>query len=108
MDAGKTMRLLMRCASVYAALMAFCAFGAASVPASVQTSFKPYFWLLGPPANLVYGTKFLPPFVVGTVVVAGLLFCVARARSSIVKGVCGVGLVMAWALFGFIVYAPGA
>ncbi len=71
-------------------------------------SAKPDFWLFGPPANLVHGTAFLLPFFLGTLIAGVLLFGIARSHSLAVKRICGFALVMAWAAFGFIAYAPGA
>ena len=65
-------------ATVYAGFMVFSAFGAAYVPASVQSTLRPYVWLLGPPALLIYGTELLWLFVPGTL------------RSSV--GCCSVSL----------------
>ena len=101
-------RWLIWSAVVYVVLMAFCGLGARAIPASTQQLVRPYLWLLGPPANLVYGTDFLWPFAIGTIVVAGLLFGIARFESPGVRIACGSALVIAWAVFGFIVYAPGA
>jgi hypothetical protein len=101
-------RLFVGSAIVYATLMALCAFGAGFVPASAQEAVRPYFWLLGPPANLVHGTNFLWPFAIGSAVVAGLIFGISRSESRGVQLACGVTLLIAWAIFGFIVYAPGA
>jgi hypothetical protein len=101
-------RMLVRFAFAYAALIAFCGLGAGLIPASVQERLRPYFWLLGPPANLVHGTKFLWPFGIGTVVVAGLFLAVTRTESPGVQVACGVALIIAWMIFGFLVYAPGA
>ena len=101
------MRLAVGCLMLYAALMAFCGFGVRSLPESTQASVGSYLWLFGPPANLVHGAHYWFPFIVGTAVVAGCFFGVVRSRSRNVKGACGVGLLMAWSLFGFIAYAPG-
>jgi hypothetical protein len=78
------------------------------MPASTQQAIGPFFWLLGPPANLIHGTNFLWPFVIGTGVVVGLTFGVTRTESPGVQIVSGVALLIAWAVFGFIAYAPGA
>lgn len=101
-------RWLVSGAVVYSMLIAFCAFGVHAVPASAQEALRPYVWLLGPPANLVHGTNFLCPFVIGTIVVAGLAFGMTRTESPGVQIACGAALLVAWAVFGFIVYAPGA
>jgi hypothetical protein len=101
-------RLLLSGAAIYAATIVFCGFGAAYVPATLQKELGPYLWLLGPAANLVYGTSFLWPFVIGTIAVTCLFVGVVRSRSGFVKGVCAFGLALAWIGFGFFVYAPVA
>jgi hypothetical protein len=102
------MRLLVASVVIYGALIAVGACGAASMSLTMQRAFQPYFWLLGPPANLVHGTQFLWPFAIGTIIVAVLLVGVARSRSTAMRAVCGVGFAIAWATFGFVAYAPGA
>lgn len=101
-------RWLLGSALLYAALMAFCGFGAELVPESAQRALEPYFWLLGPPANLVHGTDFLWPFAIGTVAVAGCVLGSAYSESPGVQVTCGIGLLLTWAVCGFLVYAPGA
>lgn len=101
-------RWLLGSALLYAALTAFCGFGTGLVPESAQRVLRPYFWLLGPPANLVHGTSFLWPFAVGTVVVAGSVLGIARTESPGVQVTCAIALLITWALCGFLVYAPGA
>ncbi len=95
-------------ALVYSALILFCAFGLPALSSSTQSAMKPYFWLFGPPANLVHGTAFLVPFFLGTLIAGGLLFGIARSHSLAVKRICGFALLLTWAAFGFIAYAPGA
>ena len=101
-------RLLIVCISVYAALMAFCGLGLPAIAESIGTPVAPYLWILGPPVNLIHGRHYAWAFGVGTVVVVPLLFGVVRARSSVVKRICVVGLLIAWAVSGACVYAPGA
>lgn len=93
---------------VYAALSAFCAFGTSSVSVSVQKAIGSYFWLLGPPANLVWGMNYVWPFVVGTIAVAVLAYSATSARTRSRKAALGVVLVLVWVLFGCISYAPAA
>jgi hypothetical protein len=96
---------------LYGGLALYCALGVVHLPVSVQTAIEPYFWLFGPPANLVHGTNFLLPllaFSLGTVMIGGWVFGILRSRSRLVKGTCSAGLVITWAAFGFIAYAPGA
>lgn len=100
-------RWLVGGAIVYSILIAFCAFGAHAVPVSTQQALRAYVWLLGPPANLLHGTNYLWPFVIGTIVVAGLVFGMTRTESPGVQFICGVALLVAWAIFGFVTYAPG-
>lgn len=95
-------------AFAYLALMLFCAFGLGAFRPSTQADLKPYFWLFGPPANLVHGTAFLAPFFLGTLIIGSLFFGIVRSQSLATKRICGLALVMAWAAFGFIAYAPGA
>lgn len=101
-------RLLVIGAVVYVCLVAFVAFGVTLLSRTAQLSMKSYFWLFGPPATLVYGTELLWAFTSGTVIVVSLLVVVARTRSPIVRGVCGVALALAWAFFGAIAYIPSA
>ena len=100
-------RWLVGGAVVYSILIAFCAFGAHAVPASTQQTLRPYIWLLGPPVNLVHGTNYLWPFVIGTIVVAGLVFGMTRTESPGVQIVCGAVLLITWAILGFVAYARG-
>lgn len=106
--AGRGRRLVVGSALVYSALILFCAFGLPALSSSTQVAVKPYFWLFGPPANLVHGTAFLLPFFLGTLIAGALIFGIARSHSLAVKRVCGFALLMAWSAFGFIAYAPGA
>jgi hypothetical protein len=100
-------RWLVGGAIVYSILMAFCAFGAHAVPASTQQALRAYVWLLGPPANLLHGTNYLWPFAIGSIVVAGLVFGITRTESPGVQVISGLALLIAWAFFGFLTYAPG-
>jgi hypothetical protein len=99
-------RLLAIGAIVYACLVAFVVLGVPLLPRTADPSMKPYFWLLGPPATLVYGTELLWAFTSGTVIAGSLLVVVARTRSFIVRGVCGVAFALAWAFFGGVAYIP--
>lgn len=91
----------------YLALVLVCSLGLAAIPERTQGFLRPYLWLLGPPANLVHGTKFLVPFVTGTFVLGGLVLGVSRSESPVVQLFSAVALVLVWAAFGFIAYAPG-
>jgi hypothetical protein len=93
---------------VYGVLMLFCGVGARHLPVPAQQAIKPWFWMFGPTANLVHGTLYLVPFLLGTATVIGLLNGLVRARSVAVKVAFGVLLLLAWAGFGFISYAPAA
>ncbi len=101
-------RLLIVGGIAYVCLMAFVLVGVTLLSRTAQLSMRPYIWLFGPPATLVYGTELLWAFVSGTVIVASLLVVVARTRSSIVRGVCGIALALAWVLFGSVAYIPSA
>jgi hypothetical protein len=101
-------RLLIVGAVAYICLMAFAVFGVTLLSRTALLSMRSYFWLFGPPATLVYGTELLWAFISGTVIVASLFVVVARTRSPIVRGVCGVALALAWVLFGAVAYIPSA
>jgi hypothetical protein len=95
-------------AVAYSILIAFCAFGIQALPASTQEAMRPYAWLLGPPVNLVYGMNYLWPFAIGTIVVAWLVRVITRTESPAMRIVSSAALLIAWAIFGLVAYAPGA
>lgn len=66
-----------------------------------------FLWILGPPANLVYGSKYLLPFIIGTVVVGVAVDAIVRARTTWVRSLLLLALALTWLLFGFVAYAPG-
>ena len=95
-------------ASVYLANALFCAFGAVWIPSTAQHAMTPYLWLLGPPANLVWGTKFLSPFMVGTLALMALAYAWRQTQTRAWKAVVGVSAVCVWTICGLLCYAPGA
>jgi hypothetical protein len=101
-------RTLVGATLVYGLLMAFCALWAGHLSAETQAALRPYFWLMGPPANLVHGTNYLLPFFIGTALVAGFVFGIERSTSAAARGLWGTALAIAWCAFGFIAYAPSA
>ena len=84
----------------YVALCLFCAL-------SSEDKILQFAWILGPPANLVYGTKFLAPFVIGTLFVVWLFVALFRAASNR-RLMLGIGFAIAWLFSGFLFYAPRA
>ena len=101
-------RVLGVVAFFYVILAVFCACGVKFVPFSVQRAARSYFWMFGPPANLVWGTNYIGPFAVGTVAVAGLVYAYFRAQTTELRVLLGALLIFVWSLFGFISYAPAA
>jgi ABC-type enterochelin transport system permease subunit len=65
-------------------------------------------WLFGPPASLIYGTKFVWPFCIGTTLIVALLYAAVRVETQFLRGLVGLVFAAVWALAGFIAYAPGA
>ena len=104
----RTSRALGVVAFFYLILAVFCAFGLKLVPLPVQNGARSYFWMFGPPANLVWGTNYIGPFAVGTVAEAGLVYATFRARTTGLRMLLGALLIFVWSLFGFISYAPAA
>jgi hypothetical protein len=92
----------------YAGLCIIGARGLASVSNETQVAIRPYVWLLGPPANLVHGTDFLWPFLIGTLVLGMCAFMTMRSRRFAMKTVWSAMALVAWAMFGFLAYAPSA
>lgn len=89
---------------VYSALSVFCAFA----PFSVTQRIYSIVWVLGPPANLLHGTAWILPFILGTIVVAAVSLAAARATGLLMRVVWLLVGLMMWCLFGALVYAPGA
>jgi hypothetical protein len=79
------------------------------VPAAAVRAWIAFLWLLGPPANLIHGTRYLVPFFVGTLVVGALGWGLLRSSvSSFRRRMLTLGIAVAWAAFGVLAYAPGA
>jgi hypothetical protein len=78
------------------------------VPTQLIADNLGFLWLLCPPSSLVYGTKFLWPFGIGTGLIVVLLYAVVRAETPFLRGVVGLVFAAVWALAGFVAYAPGA
>lgn len=96
------------CAAAYAVLALLCSVGVRLLSPQTQASVEPYFWLFGPPANLVHGVNGVSAFLVGSVVALALVFASTRASTAPRKVFLGVGAIVTWCFFGFLVYAPGA
>lgn len=65
-------------------------------------------WMFGPPANLIHGTKYLWPFLLGSVLIFSLAFAFCRTRALVWRVVLVLGLSVIWISFGVLAYAPGA
>jgi len=79
------------------------------VPAAAVRAWITFLWLLGPPANLIHGTRYILPFFVGTLVVGALTWGLLRSSaSSFRRRILIVGIAVTWAAFGVLAYAPGA
>jgi hypothetical protein len=83
-------------------------FACAVIPLAAQRRMLGLLWMLGPPANLIYGTRYVKPFLVGTVVTAVLFSGVVHSRGPVPRIYFLMALLVAWIVFGFIAYAPGA
>jgi hypothetical protein len=67
----------------------------------------PLLWVLGPAANLIYGSTFLVPFVVGTFLVFAAAYGVLAAQTVWRQIGMIIVLVLSWSIFGLVAYAPG-
>lgn len=90
--------------AAYLALSAFCALA----PDPLTGRIYSIIWIFGPPANLVYGTRWALPFAVGTLFVVVGYFAIVRARRR--RSVCLwlLGIILVWSFFGVLAYAPEA
>lgn len=100
---GTSTRLLPAAVVAY---VAFCVFCLAAPSPSIRALLG-LVWILGPPANLIHGTHFLAPFILGTVLVFGIARMLPRVGPG-GRALLSVLLVLVWAVFGFLAYAPGA
>ena len=89
---------------LYVALSITCA----TMPDSAVRTVFAVLWVFGPPANLVYGTGYMVPFIVGTLIVVFMFYRMLRAAAVVARIALIAGLVMAWSLFGALAYAPAA
>jgi len=87
--------------SMYIIICAVCLF----LPDSSAVSSN-FFWMLGPPANLIYGLNYLLPFLIGTVVVGVVAYGMVRTQGLSRRLLLLLAVLLLWSLFGFIVYAP--
>lgn len=92
---------------VYLCSVALGALGYVIAPVEALVWVWPYLWLLGPAANLVYGASYLWPFAVGSVAVGAGLYVLYRGRRLVTNALAISGVLLVWALFGVLVYAPG-
>ncbi len=91
---------LLGAAVAYVALCVFCAIQLGRFGIGL-----PWFALFGPPALLVaWGKLPIWIFVVGTGLVAALVFGVSRTKSLPLQLACGFLLLVVWLAFGFLPY----
>ena len=100
----RTREVMMGFGAIYIGLCIFCGLADAATIRAILG----LLWILGPPANLVYGWRFLAPFVVGTLLVGGLFVALIRVKAPARRVMLGLALSAVWAFFGFLSYAPGA
>jgi len=65
-----------------------------------------FLWLTGPAANLVYREEYLLPYAIGTALCCVAFVGAAAAKSSEVKTRMVTFGVVAWCIFGLLVYVP--
>lgn len=65
-------------------------------------------WILGPPACLSYGPHYLWAFVTGSAFAVVSMFAVLLGRVRWMQVNAAIVFLLSWALFGALVYAPGA
>jgi len=90
---------------LYAVICAFCLLVSDST-ASILIK-ENVLWMFGPPANLIYGWRYLLPFAIGTPSVALVFFSMVRAATTGRRLMLLLGFLLSWCLFGFIAYFPG-
>jgi hypothetical protein len=95
---------LIRFSMLYIAVSVFCA----ASPVPMVRALLSLLWIFGPSAILIYGLEFVELFFIGTAVVFPLFFVASVVESKGKKLAAIACFSLAWALFGFLVYAPAA
>lgn len=64
------------------------------------------FWVVGPPANLLYGASYCWMYIVGTCVWGGCVAVFYCTKQRLLRVFTFVLAIVSWCMFGFMVYGP--